>query len=50
LENRLEVVFPRLILRRRRLPDAAFALTCSFVLLAVLLGIRHETVFIYQRF
>ena len=50
LENRLEGVFPRLILRWRRLPDPGFALAYSFVLLAVLSGIRHETVFIYQRF
>lgn len=50
LENRLEGIFPRLSLRWRRLPDAGFALTCSFVLLAVLSGIRHEAAFIYQRF
>ena len=50
VENRLELIFPRLSLRWRRLPDAGFALTCSLVLLAVLSGIRHETVFIYQRF
>jgi alginate O-acetyltransferase complex protein AlgI len=49
-ENRLERAFPRFGLRWRRLPDAAFALGCSLVLLAVLSGVRHETVFIYQRF
>jgi alginate O-acetyltransferase complex protein AlgI len=50
LENRLEGTFPRLGLRWRRLPDAVFALACSFALLAVLSGVRHEAVFIYQRF
>jgi alginate O-acetyltransferase complex protein AlgI len=49
-ENHLERALPRFGLRWRRLPDAAFALGCSLVLLAVLSGVRHETVFIYQRF
>jgi alginate O-acetyltransferase complex protein AlgI len=49
-ENRLEMAFPRLGFRWRRLPDPAFALGCALVLLMVLSGIRHETFFIYQRF
>jgi alginate O-acetyltransferase complex protein AlgI len=50
LENRLEGTFPRWGLRWRRLPDPAFALGCSLILLAVLSGATHEAVFIYQRF
>jgi alginate O-acetyltransferase complex protein AlgI len=49
-ENLLERAFPRLIRMCGRWPAPQFALAHAVLLLVILSGVRHETVFIYQRF
>ncbi len=49
-ENRIERRFPRLTYATCRIPDLVFASVFAFLFLGILTGVRHETVFIYQRF
>lgn len=50
LEDALERSFPSLFRRLGSLAEPAFALGYAVLFLAILSGVRHETVFIYQRF
>jgi alginate O-acetyltransferase complex protein AlgI len=49
-EDCVERRFPALFRKVWRMPGPMFAAAYSVVLLLVLCGVRHETIFIYQRF
>jgi hypothetical protein len=50
IEDALERSFPRMVRWLVWLPEPAFAFGYSVVFLCILSGVRHETMFIYQRF
>jgi alginate O-acetyltransferase complex protein AlgI len=50
MENAVETRFPAIIRKVRVGHEVAFALACSVLFFGIITGVRHETMFIYQRF